>query len=318
MHRYAVTLLVASLLTTPQLFAQDADQALGQTAPLVEQPVEAERGPFSFSLEPYTGYTFKTDLDNVNADLATYFVGSDFRLAFDLSQQWEVSPNASVEYRDYDTGGLNTVLGLPSAPFDDLLAVTLRPGVTYRIDRQWAVFGGAVLRWFGDPGVDISDSFTGGGYAGARYALSEDLVFITGVSVTSELGDNVRVGPIAGVRWKINDLFDVDITGSRLGVVGTFNYQFADELATYFAVRYQNNRYRFDGDSSLPLGILKDEFATVGVGLTWTPIDNLDISFEVGAVVYREIDVITSNEVVLLRQDLDPTAYIALGVAYAF
>ncbi len=277
---------------------------------------EVQQDRWKFNLRASGAYVFEADFDTTStADVSVGMVGSGLGVAYIANQQLVFTGNVELEYRNYEFSGLNTAMGLAADPLDDIISITLRPGAIYHINEQWAVLGGGIFTFAGDPEADLTDGFIGGGYIGAQYTHSDKFRIAAGIAVTSQIeDDDPQFRPYINLYWEIMDNLSLETTGPELRLTHRYNEQWA---AFVFAAGGALQA-RLDETSTVPSGVLEHITVTVGIGATWTPIDNLDITAMAGAVVYQEIEIENAAGTDLFSDEVDPTAALMLKVGYRF
>jgi long-subunit fatty acid transport protein len=260
---------------------------------------------WSSSVTPYARYSFDQDLNDDNS-FSVLRSGATFRTGGPVTESVFSGLNLDAEYSNYDFGD--------DAFPDDFVFIDLRPSVSVYVNEDFGVYGGALLGFGGEPDADVADSLVYGGFVGFNYQIAKGVWIGTGVGVSTQLEDDLLVVPLISLEWAITDRLTLNASGLK----GDLTYKVDDEWSVYVEGRYDIRQYRLHEDSIVSEGVLGDEAVLVGVGVAYSPSDNITLSLGGGAIVWREITLYDDDENKLSQDTADPTAYAAASVKIAW
>lgn len=307
----------------PAPASTNTDRSAGLASP---QPASAgdigadednDGGPsrgLSLVLTPKIRYQFDTDVDNTRFSALRY--GLNGRLVSPLGENFTGILAVDLERSRYEWKDFNRFVAGVETPLRDATILNLAPIVTYAIDKQWAVTGGANIRFSPADGADWGDSATYGGFVSARYAFSDDLSVALGIGASSRLEDDALVLPVISVRWRINDQWRLDTDG--LSVRGT--YKANEQWSLFGDVGYEFREYRLGSDvgGNLNNGILRDDAAFLALGSVWSPAPSFSVELNAGLTFAGRLTVDDRNGNRVARTTPDPAPFIGANVRFRF
>ena len=303
---------VAGVVLGGAALAQDPPS---EVAPEVVGP--ASGSGWSLRLNGGGSYEFDADLDGAG-DVSVGRVVTGVEFGGPVGEKLRLSFGIEHEGSRYDFGGVGGLLpGIVDG--DDLLeeahTVGLSGRLVYLIDDTWSVIAGGGASWGWEDGADAGDGLTGRGFVSVGHRVSETLSLSYGVGIGSRLEDDVRVIPAIGVDWQIRE----DVRLSVRGLGGELVVGVEDDLDVKLFVAGALRSYRLaDDHAALPDGVFNDTSVTVGVGVDWRPLRGLEVGVGVGAVVYRELELLDSSGDDLDTIETDPSLSVGVRVDYAF
>lgn len=278
---------------------------------------KAESSGFTIELNLTGEHAFRADIDDTPGDVAVWRAG----FGIDLSTRWGerarlglgIEEEASWYLFDNARG---LVPGAPADgdPFEQVLITRLLPRLSVQHDERWAWFLGGIVEFAGEPGADVGDSATFGGFAGARYAFSENFSLSFGLGAKSRLEDSALVIPLLGVEWKVNDTVTLSSEGTKLRLAAKLSEQLTVALQGGWELR----EFRLDDDNVLPEGVVRDSRIPIGVSLDWKPCPRAAISLTGGAIIWQEFRFDDRNGDRVSETNTDPTPYIGLSGRITF
>lgn len=319
--RVRLTLVAASvLLTTPSLWAQRAPERVD---PGVAPPPTAvgavpgrpptDRVSASFSLGGM--YAFATSLEDDRGDVAVSRAGFESSLFIPAFERTVFSLTLLNEWSWYDfSRGDNPVVAGVNKPFSQVTTVRLTPGVVVELDDRWSVQGGLFADFSGEADVNLGDAGTYGGFVSVRYAFSDRLSVVGGVSVRSVLEDDVRVLPVIGIDWDITDRLNLATRGPGVRLT----YFFSRDLDVSLLASYESRDFRLDRDSAISDGVVRDQRVTVGIQAQYAVRPWLILRAEVGVVAWGELGFDDRDGDRLERLTTDPTPYVGASLTLRF
>jgi hypothetical protein len=188
----------------------------------------------------------------------------------------------------------------------------------WRVSEKWTGFAGPTLRFTGESGADVSDSLTGGAFAGFSYRYSDRLSIGPGVGVLTQLEDSTSVIPILVINWKITDTLSLNTgrgIGATLGPGLTLDWQPSSSWVCSIGGRYERLRFRLADDGTVAKGIGDDRsFPIYGsIAYSFTPM--VRISAVGGIEVGGELRLADEDGNTITEQDHDAVGF--LGFAFS-
>lgn len=272
--------------------------------------------PFALSVTPTASYAFDADLDG-GASLSVARAGVNVTPAFMIGQAVRVSLNSNAEYSRYEFDKLQNFEGVAGSVGnvpDDTVQVVLRPSVAVFFSEDFAVFGGPVFTFGGEPDVDIGDSVTYGGFAGFNYQISPGVWIGTGIAFTQELASDGLVLPLVNVAWQINDQLRFDATG----LSARLSYAVTPEFTIYAAGAYEFREFRLGEASIVSGGVLSDESIPVTLGVDWKVNSNLTLGVFGGVVAWRQVEFFNDTDNSIADDNSAVTPYGGIKAELAF
>jgi hypothetical protein len=155
-----------------------------------------------------------------------------------------------------------TWLVLPGEMRVERLTATLRRP----LGGDWSLFLAADATWALGRGASYSDACTWGGLGSARWQMTTNFAFNFGVYAHTRLEARVRVLPIPGLEWQINENWKL-ATAQGVTLTRKFNRRWQADLS----VLVENREYRLSDEAPLDGGIFRDRSVPVVVTVRWAP-----------------------------------------------
>lgn len=221
------------------------------------------------SLTPTFEHVFDTDLRDSQGSVQVNRAGLELSVSGTIPPdllprtRWSVSLDYEASWYNFN----NTPDLIPSGanPFQEVHQIDITPMIVHSIDEQWTVLGGAIVRFAGERDADVGDAATYGGFAGARYALSEDFALSFGLRAMSLLEADMSFFPFIGFEWTINEQLSLSSKGPGLALEA----KVSDAISARLFGAFESRDYRMAEDSEIPEGVMRDRRARVGLGLDW-------------------------------------------------
>lgn len=301
--------------------AQDAQGSVdkGRTTNLTEEAAKkAEDAPaaITISLTPRVEHTFEAELKDSGAKSSITRAGLNVDLRGPISERWRWSLALNEESSWYNWQDISRLL--PSAggrqPIGEAHEVSILPGASFGINKEWSVFGGAIVQFAGERDADVGDSATFGGFGGVRYVLNDAITLSFGIGVKSRLESSAGFIPFLGLNWKITDKVTLasEGTGVRVSAAITDAWTFS------IFGRYERREYRLDDDNPIPEGVARDTRIPIGAGVAWRPCDRFRVSLDGGVIVYQEFIFDDRDGNRIARDRTEPAAFVGLSGLITF
>ncbi|MEM8834653.1 MAG: hypothetical protein AAGD00_02420 [Planctomycetota bacterium] len=278
---------------------------------------DAAEGPgrgVSVTVRGFGRYTFDADLDDAQGSVSIARTRAGVTIAAPIGEKFRLVTDFSGEASFWDFDGATGILPGTDDPWDDLYNLDLRVTGIYQFDDNWSLIGGGFVGLGWEPGADLGEAVTGGGFGSVGYRFSDNLTLSFGVAASSRLEDDARVIPIVGVRWQVNDQVLVESRGPGLRVRVDPN----DDWAFFFQGGAEFRNYRLDEDGPLPDGVVDDVRIPIEAGVIWSPAGGLELELSGGAIVYQEFDIKTGSGRDFSEPETDPAGFISLALRWTF
>ncbi len=172
-----------------------------------------------------------------------------------------------------------TWLALPGEMRTERLTATLRRP----LGRDWSLFLAADTTWALGRGASPADAFTWGGLGSARWQAATNFAFTFGVYAHTRLEARVRVLPIPGLEWQINEDWKL-ATAQGVTLTHKFNRRWQADLS----VLVENREYRLADEEPFDGGIFRDRSVPVMVSLRWAPNPGLFVQLAAGVNPWQQ------------------------------
>lgn len=281
-------------------------------------PESPEWPRINASLSLDAAHAFEADFDNApgSVGVSRFSAELDVSIALDERQAFIVS--LSSEYAAYDFSDATGFVSGTSEPWDDVLEQMLSLTYRRRVSDQWSVLAGLSVRSSAEVGADFSDSLTYAARAGAVYALNEKTRLGLVVVVDTRLEDNTLFFAFPVIDWQFADRWSLRTSGSSRGARLTLGYQATEQLELGLGVGVLGREFRLDDNGPVPDGVARDLGVPVVLTARWTPTQQVTISAQAGAFVYRNLELKDANGDKITDLDADISPFVGVGVSFDF
>ncbi|MFT3684936.1 MAG: DUF6268 family outer membrane beta-barrel protein [Phycisphaerales bacterium] len=222
------------------------------------------------------------------------------------------------EFSWYDFKNATGLIAGTGKPWSQLALADISPGLSWKINDKWRAVTGMLFRFAGENDVDVSDSFTWGGYIAGRYSPSKDFSVTLGVRVNSRLEEDWRILPALAMDWHVNQTVRVQLIPSVGGEALRVSSKLNDQWSFLIDGEYASREYRLNDEGPLALGVVRDWRITIGAGVLWRPTDKIEVTARAGVAAWQEFRVDDSNGDQQSKLNTDPSPYVYLGAAFNF
>lgn len=290
--------------------------ALAPLAFADQQPPEA-KPLFTVTLTGSADHAFSTGIDN-GGDVAVTRAGVGLSVARQFNTTWRGSIYASTEASWYDFDNATGLIAGTGKPFSQLTETDVSPAVVYTLNDTWSFPVGLFFRVAGENDADVSDSFTWGGYAAARYQASKDFSVSFGLRANDRIEEDWAVLPALALDWQIDQQTKLEVQPAIGGIGFRLSSKRCDELSLFLDGVYQSREFRLANDAPLPEGVVRDRRFMLGGGLQWFPCEAATVTARAGVVAYQAYRIDDRNGVEQVDVETDPAPYIYLGFSMKF
>ncbi|TVS07705.1 MAG: hypothetical protein EA423_03445 [Phycisphaerales bacterium] len=285
----------------------------------IAEPGQDDSGRIRFILRSSGEYQFGTSIDRAG-DFSVVRAGTGLGFSVPVADRLGIAIGTSFGYARYDFDRAEVFDG--EKPWEHIFTGQASVIANYALDDTWRLFGGGILGFAGEDGAGFSDSVTGGGLFGAGYRHSDDLTVQLGVSVISQIEDDVAVMPVLLVDWKIDDqwrlrLGSLDTASGDLVGAG-LNYTISERWSVGGRLSWMRSRFRLDDSGFAPGGVGQDDRFKGTVVVNWRAGDNIDVGVLGGMVFGGELRIEDENGDRLFKEDYDPTALAGVRLTLRF
>ncbi len=306
MNRYACILPVLCS------FAASVQAQPANSDPQVPDPVHYPA--FDATLTPVGEFAFSGDLKGSPGTVSVARAGANLEFNARIDSQFRLGLSVDAEGSWYRFRGATALIPGTSQPFNDVYLVRLTPSASYAFNQQWSVLAGAIVEFAGEPGADLGDSFTAGGFGGVRVALAENFALTLGAAAKSSLEDDAIIYPLVGIEWQITPT----VSFSTAGPGARLTAELTDSWAVFLQAGFQLREYRLDDDSPLPAGVARDARIPVTIGLTWQPAESVKVTLRGGVVVWQEFEIDNAAGLQISETNTKPAPFIGLSADFQF
>jgi hypothetical protein len=285
----------------------------------VSQDDSADPRPTPFVVNARADYQFGAGIDTAG-DFSVVRAMGGAGFGFPIGEKLIVATGVGFNYAGYDFDRSPAFGG--GEPWEDIYSAVVTSIGNYTINDQWSAFGGGIFAFSGEDGASFSDSFTGGGVVGGGYRFSKNLMVRLGVSVMSQLEDDVSVLPVLMVDWKIDERWrfrvgSLDIGTSDVAGAG-LSYKFTEPWSLGGRISYVQSRFRLDDSGFAPEGVGQDERFKATLALNWHPSQTVELTVLGGLVFGGELQIEDENGDRLFKEDYDTTPFVGARFAWRF
>jgi len=264
-------------------------------------------------------YQFDTDMDNSEGSFTTHrlFIQPGITYAPDYTRSFSLA--FGYGYDGYDFIGQNGFSGLQ--PWDDIHTLRLSAPIRVNKGQNWSFFVVPTLRITGEKGADISDSLTGGGFAGFAYRFNERLSIGPGIGVITQIEDDASIFPVLVINWKITDTISLETgrgLGATLGPGISLIWQISEKYHFTLGGRYEKLRFRLDDSSETENGVGQDKSFPIFAGITHNFSPKARISLIGGIETAGELQLEDQDGNVLEQEDYETAPFLGLSFSYRF
>ena len=322
MTRYLVALCAAQVVSAA--LAQNTPT----TSPAVAAPAGQDGPEPTYRVSAGTAYQFPTSTDDSGKfSLQRTGLGMDLHYAIPDSR-FTLDHALSAERDNYhftDTPG-----GIAPWSNTTLASYSLRVG--YKINSEWSVFTGPVVRADAEDGAAWDRALSYGGMAGVNWKASRKLTLGLGVVGVQEIEDNFSLFPLLLVNWQITPDLRLGNTRPQPGIRGgagiELGWTFIPKWELAGGFGYEKRRFRLNGDAHSMVnengstvvdsssGVGQNESYPTYLRLSYRPDNQWSISAMGGVIVGGKLRLEDSNGNELAEQDYNPALFIGAAVSW--
>ncbi|QBG47433.1 hypothetical protein EGM51_08525 [Verrucomicrobia bacterium S94] len=206
------------------------------------------------SLKGGSVYNFPADLDGGGSfAVSRYFVEAGMARMWDFDRMVAVS--AGYGQDDYHFDGLGV------RPWDNIDNYRLGLFVRWALDDKWAFFAGPSVRSYSEAGTNLDDALAGTFFGGVSYAFGDRLTLGPAFLAAGQIEESTRYFPVLLVNWNITEKLSLETGGGFAATAGpglTLVYDHSRHWKFAVTGRYEEKRFRLNGDGMAPDGVGED------------------------------------------------------------
>jgi hypothetical protein len=198
---------------------------------------------------------------------------------------------------------------------------TLASVLCGRIDDQWSVYGGGLLRESGETGAEFKKGITGGGIVGVNYKYSDTLSFGGGLGLMSQLEDHASVLPLLTANWKFADQWALKLGLTDVATIGyglKVTYDLSKDWQLAVGFQHDKSRFRIEGNGPTSSGIGQNQSSTLYTEATWHATEKLDLDGYLGLATGGNIRVENSTGSGINSSDYNTAAVVGVKASLRF
>jgi hypothetical protein len=235
-------------------------------------------------------------------------------LATELSEDTVLGLQLGAEASFYDFGGSTGLVPGADDPFNDLYRTSLGASLYSQSSASLGWFAGIDATLAGEDEADLGDAAILGGVAGLRYSDGDDRSVSLGIAVLEKLEGSPWVFPYLGLDVLLGEGTRLTFEGSR----GSLSQDLGEKWRLNLDGSYELRQYRLNPDGPLPDGVFRDDQILVSLGIERHDPGGLGLELKVGGSVWQELDVRDSGGNPVGLSEVEPTAFVQLGLSLGF
>ncbi len=157
---------------------------------------------------------------------------------------------------------------------------------------------------------------------GASYRFIDTLTHGGGVSLITELEDDVAVLPVFVVNWNFAEGWTLRNSQATLGLGQgggvEVAWEFADDWELGLGVQYQWRQFRLDDTGTAPNGVGEELSIPLYANATWQISPTAQLSMFAAVAVGGEIEVQNSSGSTISDEDYDPAGLLGARFTLRF
>ncbi len=206
--------------------------------------------------------------------------------------------------------------------WEEIHQLALSATFALELDNDWDLYGGPIVRYAGESGASLSDSYTLGGFAGVRWEPSPDVTVGLGLAVVEEIEDSARFFPIVQLDWEFVPDWRLRSTPVSFNTGGT-EFQLAWQADRSFEVAAglllnHRPRFRLDDDGAIADAVAREEGRWLYLRGTWAIDDDVEVTASVGYALEPEVRLSDADGDRLAEDDYDEALSLGARLSIRF
>lgn len=179
--------------------------------------------------------------------------------------------------------------------WDDVHFGSLVGLAALKLDPNWTLLGGGLVRLHGEGSADFSDAFSGGVLLGFDFAASKDFSLGVLLGATTQLEDDIAYMIVPMLDWNFADAWKLHfglVTAAAFPGIGPeLSFRPADQWEIGVGAAYQRRRFRLDDHAPNRDGIGQEKSLPVYARVRFMPTPMTSIDLYGGATFMGELKV---------------------------
>lgn len=274
-----------------------------------------------FRLESSAQVTQRSRFSRGGGSLATYGTTWDLGTRIRLNDSLGLAIGVGGGVTRYEFDDARELDPLDGDPVERLFQSKASLTVFWRPAKRWSVIASLNLNSSGESDASFSDSLTYGGIFGVSYAFTSKLSLGFGVFARTQLEDSPRVFPVPVIRLRV-DLserwrFSFALPeGPRLTFAPIKELELSLTGGLGGAVGAPDSR--LDDKRFAPEGVLRQTVLPVKLTADWRPLPFVRLSAELGAIVYRKLEIVDRRGRELTDVRAEPVGFAGVSLQVRF
>ncbi len=224
--------------------------------------------------------------------------------------KWRLGVDLASEWSWYDFDDFPAAAGGLGAPLSNAQSSLLGVSLVRPFGDGWTFVGRPVIAFSGDQEAEFADSVLFGGFVTIGRQITDALSLSLGVFAAEQFEEDAVVFPIAGIQWQIDEQTRLASRGPGLRLTR----ELGEGWQAFLEGTYRPRDYRLAEDSSVPGGALSDDSIPVSLGAEWQPRPAFQLSFQVGALLGRSLELRDDSGATVFEKNPDPSAFLGFGL----
>lgn len=259
-------------------------------------------------------YRAEADIDGGLGDFNENRFSVSGAHTMNMSERLQLEPILSYRYSSYDFSR------------NDLWDEVHQPRATvlarYGLNEHWTLFAGPSIGLSAESDADFGDAVTYGAALGATYSVNKNLTLGGGFTVSTEIEEDVRVRPVAIVRWLLNDEWEVEAGYTEVAAQGgpgaEVRYQLTSQWSLGAGFQYQEKRFRLSEDGPVRDGVGEDRAYPIYARVAWSVCPNATLELVGGVALGGELTVENRDDHEVREENYDPAPLVGLRANVTF
>ena len=302
------------------------------TVPTTQEDAEAPQKT-TYRIAAGVAHQISTNFDpdvpsNNSGDFSMTRYGISAGLSYPTSNSdLSLSHTLTYEYDDYGFSGTvpfsrDGVLTPANDPWNDSNLLSYSLLLSYRLNRDWSVFGGPTVGVLGESGANWSDAMTYGGMLGVRRKVSPDLSIGLGVIAVTGIEEGVQALPLILVDWKVSDSVRIRNSRPQPGLRGTagaeVEWEFAPRWTVAGGFAFDRRRFRLDDQGIAPGGVAENSAFPVYARAGYELSEQWSLGAMAGVLLGGQLTLEDNDGHKIGETDYDTAPFVGISVAARF
>lgn len=225
-----------------------------------------------------------------------------------------ITASVGYELRLYDWDDGTGFLNGTDEPWETVHQLSTSLTIFQGLSERWGALVRLDARLGAESGADLFDGFSGSLLVGGGYQFTDNFRAGGGIIFIKPLGGRLVAFPGIQLDWQITDQWRFAIEGPG----AELSYRLNDEWEFGLGIRANGRRYRLDDDAAGQAGIVQEFRIPAAFRATWTPREDLELTFRAGVDVLRRWRLEDRNGDNDREIEEKPGAFVGVSLSYTF